>query len=74
MLPTPAAFSVAAPIAVPSARKVTVPVGMPPLADESFALMVRGWNCGNEAEESMTTAVAVPVVTVTLRAGAVLFP
>ena len=71
---TPLAFSVAAPMAFPSARKVTLPVGIPPFAEESFALMVRGWNCGTEADENVMTAFAVPVVTVTLRGAAVLLP
>jgi hypothetical protein len=74
MAAMPEEFSAAAPIAMPSARKVTVPVGMPPDAEESFAEMVRGWNCGREAGERVTTAVALPVVTVMLRAGAVLLP
>ena len=51
MLATPAALSVAAPIGLPSAKKVTVPVGIPPVAEETFAVMVRGWNCGSEAAE-----------------------
>ena len=74
MLAIPAEFSAAAPMVLPSAKKVTVPVGTLPLAEESFALMVRGWNCGREAEEKLTTALAVPVVTVMLRGEAVLLP
>ena len=42
MLAMPAEFSAATPMVLPSAKKVTVPVGMPPDAEESFALMVRG--------------------------------
>jgi hypothetical protein len=47
---------------------------MPPEDEEAFAVMARGWNCGNEAAERETTTFAVPVVTVTLRGGAVLLP
>ena len=72
MLATPAAFNVPAPIMAPSAKNVTVPVGIPPVAEETFALIVTGWNCGSDADERMTAVVVVPVVTVTLSAGAVL--
>ena len=44
ILAIPAEFKVPDPIAVPSAKKVTVPVGIPPVAEETFALMVSGWN------------------------------
>ena len=70
---TPVGFSAAVPTDVPSAKKVTVPVGIPPVADVTFAVMVRGWNCGSEAAEKLTEVLVLPVVTVTLRAGAVLF-
>jgi hypothetical protein len=73
MLATPAEFSAAVPRSVPSAKKLTVPVGMPPVAEVTFAVRVRGWNCGNEADEKVTAVLVLPVVTVTLSAGAVLF-
>jgi hypothetical protein len=73
MLATPLELNVPVPMGVPSAKKVTVPVGIPPVAEVTLAVMVRGWNCGNEAEERVTAVFVLPVVTVTLRAGAVLF-
>lgn len=72
ILTVPAEFNVPDPIMAPSAKKVTVPVGIPPVAEETFAVIVRGWNCGSDAEERMTAVLVVPVVTVTLSAGAVL--
>jgi hypothetical protein len=74
ILAAPEASSVAVPIVLPSARKVTVPVGIPPDAEEAFAVMVSGWNCGKEAADSETATLALPVVTVIGRAGAVLLP
>jgi hypothetical protein len=74
ILATPAAFRVPVPIRLPSAKKVIVPVGMPPDAEEAFAVMVSGWNCGSDAAERETATVALPVVTVIVRAGAVLLP
>ena len=72
MLATPDAFSEPVPMDWPSAKKVIVPVGIPPVAEATLAVIVKGWNCGTEAGDSVTAALVVPVVTVMLRAGAVL--
>ena len=74
ILAAPVASSKPVPMSLPSAKKVTVPVGMPPDAEEAFAVMASGWNCGNEAADRETATFAATVVTVTLRAGAVLLP
>jgi hypothetical protein len=70
----PEASSKAAPMSLPSAKKVTVPVGMPPEDEEALAVIASGWNCGNEAADRETATFAATVVTVTLRGAAVLLP